>query len=206
MALQYKTADHGTFETFGYGMGALPPNKRLEADAPCRRATQAQRYLASIVNALKLVAVVMTLNGSIVGAVIACDQPCKLERALTQWDSGKTDLAKANLIKLANEDFQPAQVALGEYYIVEEKNLDEGRRWLRPLAENGDSKAQVALGTSYIGRGRRAWNIEEVKWLRAAAAQNNQQAREMLALGHKNGWWSLKKDPKKAETLGSDAE
>lgn len=169
-------------------------------------ATEFHRYMASILNALRIVAVIMTLNGAIASAAIACDQACEFERALAQWNSGETDLAKAKLLKLANEGYQPGQVALGEYYIVEEKNLNEGRRWLRPVAEDGNPKAQLALATSYIGRGKTSWNIEGVKWLRAAAAQNNQQAREMLSLGHKNGWWGLEKDPKKAEMFGSDPE
>ena len=74
----------------------------------------------------------------------------------------------------------------------------------KPLAEQGDTLAQFALGYMYaFGQGVPQDNKEAAKWLRLAAQQGNAGAQNNLALMHATGqgviqdnvyahmWWNL---------------
>ena len=61
------------------------------------------------------------------------------------------------------------------------------RLW-RPLAEQGDAKAQYKLGTMYaMGRGPQQDDAEAVKWWRLAAEQGDTEAQYGLGFMHYRG-------------------
>ena len=71
------------------------------------------------------------------------------------------------------------------------------REW-KPLAEQGDAKAQYALGSSYReGKGVPQDYIEALKWLRLSAEQGNSSGQDGLGLMYSRGY-GVSQDYRKA--------
>ncbi|MDR8054190.1 tetratricopeptide repeat protein [Burkholderia cenocepacia] len=70
---------------------------------------------------------------------------------------------------------------------------------LKPLAEQGDTNAQVMVGYMYInGQGVPTNSAEGISWYQRAAAQGNRAAQFNLGVNYQFGQNSLPKDPEKA--------
>ena len=62
-------------------------------------------------------------------------------------------------------------------------------RELRPLAEQGDAKAEFFLGSMILeGKGVRPDWIEAVRWCRKAAMQGHAESQAMLGMVYSEGW------------------
>ena len=69
------------------------------------------------------------------------------------------------------------------------KDETEAMRWCRKAAEQGNAKAQTALGYAYhSGEGVSKDDAEAARWLRKAAEQGDEQAQYDLGLAYSNGW------------------
>jgi TPR repeat protein len=69
---------------------------------------------------------------------------------------------------------------------------------IRPLAEQGDAKAQTRLGAMYqIGRGVTKDSKETLRWFRKAAKQGNAWAQYWLGRMYRYGY-GVTRDPKQA--------
>ena len=126
------------------------------------------------------------------------DKRESLDKAQELLIDGKTKEALALMLPFAEAGDVEAQLMLGNYYQISEKNIEKAREWLRKAAVSGNSYALLNLGLSYIGRGDPKQDAEGIKWLLKSANQNNRYAAETLADGYKNGWWGLPKDLEKA--------
>lgn len=72
-------------------------------------------------------------------------------------------------------------------------------RDVRARAEAGDAEAQNDLGCCYnTGNGVAVDKSEALRWIRAAAAQGNEDACFNLGLYHAHGWGGLKRDNREA--------
>jgi TPR repeat protein len=138
---------------------------------------------------------------ALVAPAVACDQQCELTTALAKWTEGEKLAAKSILERLSREGNVSAQLFLGEFYVVEEGNLEEGRRLFTPLAHAGNARAQRSLATSYLGQGSKESDREGVRWLKLAAAQREPTALELLAQAYRRGWWGLPQDQQEAARL-----
>lgn len=132
-------------------------------------------------------------------AVFADDDYEGLDQAQTLLINKKPKEAFSIIKPIAEKGNIQAQIMLGNYYLIEEKNIEKGRLWLHKAAESGDSYAQLHLAGSYLGRGSIEEDKEGVKWLMKSAKQNNPAAVDQLSMGYSKGWWGLPKDEKKAK-------
>lgn len=91
-------------------------------------------------------------------------------------------------------------------------NLDQGMDALRdgyyshaaqllaPLARDGDARAQFGLGLLYHSGSGVVQDEEMALWLyHEAAKAGSSLAQEYLIVGYQEGWFGLRKDPKKAK-------
>lgn len=122
-----------------------------------------------------------------------------LDKAQELLVEGKSKEAFVLMLPLAEEGDIEAQIMLGNYYQINEKNIKKSREWLRKAAASGNSYAQLHMGLSYIGKGDPRQDTEGIKWLLKSANQNNKDAAEFLSIGYKNGWWGLPKDLEKVK-------
>ncbi len=98
-------------------------------------------------------------------------------------------------------DFQAGWEAL------ERGDFETALREWRPLAEQGDPKAQYALGFMYAnGEGVPKNDAEAVKWFRKAAEQGDPNAQDALGLMYANGEGVPKNDVEAAKWLRKAAE
>ena len=68
----------------------------------------------------------------------------------------------------------------------------EAAKWYRLGAEQGDSRSQNSLGTSYLtGEGVPEDYVESTKWYRRAAEQGHNKAQYNLGLQYNMGWGVL---------------
>lgn len=82
----------------------------------------------------------------------------------------------------AADSFEDAVSALGR------GNFTLAARLFRPLAEQGNARAQVSLGRMYHGGHGVTQDYQEaLKWFRKAAEQGNAQAQSMLGGMYANG-------------------
>jgi hypothetical protein len=74
------------------------------------------------------------------------------------------------------------------YAAYEKGNYETALKLLRPLAENGDVRAQSTLGLLYYrGRGVRQNDVEALKWFRLAADRGDAVAEFNLGVMHAEG-------------------
>ena len=83
-----------------------------------------------------------------------------------------------------------AQLALGHKYRQGDiSDWDEGVKWFRKAAEQGNAEAQYNLGLMIIrGTGARQDGTEAVNWLLKAAEQGNADAQFLLGQVYDGGW------------------
>lgn len=129
----------------------------------------------------------------------ASDDSDRLNNAQDLLMSNQTKEAFEIIKPIAEKGNTEAQIMLGNYYIINEKNTEEGRKWLLEAAESGDSYAQLNMAGSYLGRGTPQENKEGIRWLLKSANQGNTTAAEQLSLGYSKGWWGLPKNIEKAK-------
>jgi TPR repeat protein len=132
-------------------------------------------------------------------AVFANDDYERLNQAQELLLNKKPKEAFSMIEPIAQKGNIQAQIMLGNYYLIEEKNIEKGRLWLHKAAESGDSYAQLHLAGSYLGRGSIEEDKEGIKWLMKSAKQNNPAAADQLSMGYSKGWWGLLKDEEKAK-------
>jgi TPR repeat protein len=78
---------------------------------------------------------------------------------------------------------------------------------IRPLAEQGDVRAQFNLATMYnAGRGIRQDQAEAAKWFRRAAEQGDMQAQRQLGFMYANGQGVARDDREAVKWYGRAAE
>lgn len=93
----------------------------------------------------------------------------------------------------------------------EERDFEEAYEVLRPLAEEGDPRAQLFLARIFeqekapaealnVG-GKYRYSRPAVRWYRRAAENGNAEAMNALAVHHGQGWKHLEEDPDRAVEL-----
>lgn len=100
---------------------------------------------------------------------------------------------------LAESGDREARMMLGITLFNLMGDLEGGRYWIRPMAEDGDPRAQLHMAVSYLGRGSKEGDKQGIQWLKKAANNDSAEAAAQLAMGYQMGWWGL---PKNAEAAG----
>ena len=125
----------------------------------------------------------------------------QLNTAFELWGNGKKKEAKTLLESLVSKGNQEATVALGNFLIIEEKNLKSGRELIRTAAERGSANAQMHLAGSYLGRGSADGDREGLIWLERAAVQCEPAALKLMVNSLRTGAWGQVKNEKQAAQL-----
>ena len=93
--------------------------------------------------------------------------------------------------RAAEQDFAPAQVALGRMFLQGEgveRNPTQGLQWLQRAAENGDLESQFAVGQCYLnGIGTQQSSSQGVQWIQQAANGGHAAAMETLGSLYQSG-------------------
>lgn len=130
-------------------------------------------------------------------SVFASDDHERLDKAFELLLNKKPKEAFSIIEPIAKKGNIQAQIMLGDYYLIEENDVEKCKLWLHRAAQSGDSYAQLHLSSCYLVSGSIEENKEGIKWLIKSANQNNKTAAESLSNGYSKGWWGLPKDKEK---------
>ena len=98
--------------------------------------------------------------------------------------SGKSDKdylkACKNMLKLSEENYTPAQIFIGDYYL-KKNDIQNYEYWYVKAAENGDTTAQFELGLNYYkGKGLNQNYAKAIQWFTKLADGGNADAQYYL--------------------------
>ena len=125
----------------------------------------------------------------------------RLNTTFELWGNGKKTEAKTLLESLVSKGNQEAAIALGNFLMTEEKNIQSGRELIRTVAEQGNANAQMHLAGSYLGRRSDEGDREGLIWLERAAVQCEPSALQLMLNSLRTGAWGQVKNEKRADEL-----
>ena len=118
--------------------------------------------------------------------------PAEIDRLRMHADAGRDAKAMASLLTVAQTGSANAQRAIGEILLQakESKRATEALDWLQRAAVQGDSRAALLLGKTWLygARGITADGIKAREWFEKTGSESMPQAAYYLGLIEKNGY------------------
>lgn len=118
--------------------------------------------------------------------------PAEIDRLRMHADAGRDGEAMASLLTVARAGSANAQRAIGEVLLKtkDSKRVTEALDWLQRAADQGDSRAALLLGKSWLygAPGITADSVKARHWFEKTGADSKPQAAYYLGLIEKNGY------------------
>ena len=133
-----------------------------------------------------------------------------LFRAADAWPPAQGTSAANSLLRAGELGCADAQYDIGTFLATGEwqdpSGASRGRLWYQRAAEQGHAMAQASLAALLLDEGTPDDHSEGVRWLEAAAAQNEPEALARLEAAYREGLYGVIADVARAESVHQRVE